>query len=90
MGLFAEEMPHFFAPDNKNYFQDFENQRYIGIFMSQRVREREREREIKTKRESESKSGKGKEKGTGKGTGKGKGREHKSADDFFSKLPGPK
>jgi hypothetical protein len=63
-----------FAPDKNNNFQDFQNQRYIGIFMSQerdrkRERERERERESKSKSKSktESESRKGKEKGTGTG-----------------------
>jgi hypothetical protein len=39
-------MPHYmFCPRQKNNFQDFLNQRCIGIFMSQRERERDRERE---------------------------------------------
>jgi hypothetical protein len=33
-----------FAPDKKNNIQDFQNKRYIGIFMSQREREGGRER----------------------------------------------
>jgi hypothetical protein len=50
----------FFAPDKKitKNNHDFQNQRYIGIFMSQREKERkrEREREIKRERESERES----------------------------------
>jgi hypothetical protein len=65
-----------FAPDKKNNFPEFQKQRHIGIFMSQRVRERERggreskhnsRSESKSKSKSESKNesecGKGKEKG---------------------------
>ncbi len=45
-----QEMPRYmFCPRQKCNFQDFQNQRYISIFMSQRERERERERG-KTKR----------------------------------------
>jgi flagellar biosynthesis/type III secretory pathway protein FliH len=66
-----------FAPEQKNNFQDFQNQRYIDIFMSQWEKERERESKSKSESEnkSESESGKGKEKGTGKVTGKEKGKE---------------
>jgi hypothetical protein len=47
-----QETPHYvFCPRQKNYFHDFQNQRYIGIFMSQRAREREREREMRRGRE---------------------------------------
>jgi hypothetical protein len=34
-----------YAPRQINNFQDFQNQRYIGIFMSQREREQEQEQE---------------------------------------------
>jgi hypothetical protein len=48
-----------FCPKQKNNFQDFQNQRYIGIFMSQREIEREqeqeREREQERQREQEQK-----------------------------------
>jgi hypothetical protein len=40
-----------FCPRQKCNFKDFQNQRYISIFMSQRERERERERENKKERE---------------------------------------
>ncbi len=40
-----QEMPHYmFYPRQKNNFQDFQNQRFIGIFMSQRRREKRDER----------------------------------------------
>jgi hypothetical protein len=40
-----QETPYYvFCPRQKNNVHDFQNQRYIGIFMSQRARERERER----------------------------------------------
>jgi hypothetical protein len=58
---------------NKNNIQDFQNQRYIGIFMSQR--EREREIASERDRESESKKEKKKEKGKRKWKGKEKGKE---------------
>ncbi len=46
------EMPHFvFCPrQKKNILHDFQNQRYISIFMSQRARERERKRERERER----------------------------------------
>ncbi len=44
-------MPHFvFCPRQKNNFQDFQNQRCIGIFMSQR-RRREKKEERREKRD---------------------------------------
>ncbi len=59
----SQEMPHYiFCPIQKNNPLHFQNQRYIGIFMSLREREREREREqervseSKSKRDSKSKS----------------------------------
>jgi hypothetical protein len=49
-----QEMPHYmFCPRQKNNFQDFENEKYIGIFMSQRERDRKRERKGERKRERE-------------------------------------
>jgi hypothetical protein len=60
-------MPHYmFCPRQKKYFQDFQNQRYIGIFMSQRDREKEKTgRARKRERERErGRAGKGKRKGT--------------------------
>jgi hypothetical protein len=45
-----QEMPHYiFCPRQKNNFQDFQNQRCIGIFMSQREGERERASERENK-----------------------------------------
>jgi hypothetical protein len=68
-------MPHdAFCPRQKNKIQDFLNQRYIGIFMSQRERERASER--------------GRARARGKGKGK-KEREYKSTGDYISKPPGP-
>ncbi len=40
-----------FAPDKKNHLQDFQNQRYIGIFMS--LKERGGQRESESERERE-------------------------------------
>jgi hypothetical protein len=39
-------LPHYmFCRRQKNNLQDFQNQRYIGIFMSLRERERQRKRD---------------------------------------------
>jgi hypothetical protein len=48
--------PLYVFPQTKNNPLHFQNQRYIGIFMSQRERERERERERRRKKERESES----------------------------------
>jgi hypothetical protein len=40
-----------FAPDKKNYLEDFQNQRHIGIFLY--IPERDRDRESKRERERE-------------------------------------
>jgi hypothetical protein len=66
-----------FAPDKRNNFQDFQNHRYIGIFISQRERERESKSKSKSRSESESESGKG----TGKGKEMERGRERKRERD---------
>jgi hypothetical protein len=65
----SQEMPlyMFYRRQKKKILQDFQNQRYIGIFMSLRVREREREQEKERERVSKKEKGKGK--------GKGKERE---------------
>jgi hypothetical protein len=62
-----------FAPDKKNNIPDFQNQRYIGIFMSQRERERERVKERERERERGNKS-------TGNHISKLPGPEWKSAN----------
>ncbi len=62
-----------FDPDKKNNFQDFQNQRYIGIFMSQREREKKRERErarAKARARAIARARPGKEKGKRKAQGK--------------------
>jgi hypothetical protein len=49
-----QEMPHYmFCPRQKNNFQDFQNQGYIGIFMSQREIDRWREKEREPEQEPE-------------------------------------
>ncbi len=46
-----QEMPHYmFCPRQKNNFQDFQNQRCIGIFMSQRRRREMRDKRTRDKR----------------------------------------
>jgi hypothetical protein len=47
--------PIYFFPQKKN-LQDFQNQKYIGIFMAQIERETERERKREREREGERKS----------------------------------
>ncbi len=64
-----------FAPDKKNNIPDFQNQRYIGIFMSQRERERESAGKGKGKGERERGN-----KSTGNHISKLPGPEWKSAN----------
>ncbi len=69
-------MPHdVFCPRQNNNITHFQNQRYIGIFMSLYIQERERERE--QKREGEQEREQKQE------------RERKSAGDNISEQPGP-
>ncbi len=72
-----------FPQTKKKDLQDFQNHRYIGIFMSLREEERrgrDKESERWGERENESESKKG----------KAKASESKSAGDLISKPPGPK
>ncbi len=70
-----KKCPHYmFCPRQKNNFQDFQNQRCIGIFMSQRRRREKRDERRETRDERRETSE----------------RENKSAGDYISKLPGPK
>jgi hypothetical protein len=64
-----------FALDKKNHLQDFQNQRYINIFMSLREREKERERVQERERARARKR-------KGKGNRKGK-RERKCGRLYF-------
>ncbi len=67
---------------SKRSFQDFQNPRYIGIFMSQRERERTRERERARARER-ARKGKRERQGQGKGKGKGKRESTKALAILF-------
>jgi hypothetical protein len=70
-----------FSPDKKNNLQDFQYQRYTGIFLSLREKERERARERESARAKErarARAGKGKRE-----------RENKSAGDYISKPARP-
>jgi hypothetical protein len=71
-------MPHYiFGPRQKNYLLDFQNQRFIGIFMSLRERESKSERERKKEKKQEKEIEKEKRE-----------RENQSAGDYISKPPG--
>jgi hypothetical protein len=74
----------------KKNIQDFQNQRYVDIFMYQREKKRERERKgergraRKRERESECKS----ERKRMKKRKRNREREHKSVGNYISKPPG--
>ncbi len=69
-------MPHYmFCPGQKNNFQDFQNQTYIGIFMSQRGRAR-----VRARARARAGKRKGKRKGKGQGEELARERERESAN----------
>jgi hypothetical protein len=82
-------------PPRKNNLQDFQNQRYMGIFMSLREIKREREKEREQEQELERARAR-KEKGKGKGRGKRKGKREREREreqkcrQFISTPHGPK
>ncbi len=82
-------MHHYvFCPRQKNYITHFQNQRFIGIFMSPYIQERERERE----------RGRGREKERARATEREqeqerverREKENKSAGNYITKPPRPK
>ncbi len=80
---------YMFCPRPKNNFQDFQNQRCIGIFMSQREERREKRDERWEMREKRREK-RDERRETRDERWEMRERENKSAGDYISKLPGPK